>query len=207
MTGSLTMEAPARIGDTRRLSAGLPGRYGRFVVDAVDSDLEADFRAGDPDALRRAHVRFGRDVQRLCARTVGVDDAADVTQEAFIAAWRTRERFDPARGSLGGWLVGIAKFKAIDHLRRRERSQRDIPGDPAVGDSSVEDVAQQMVVAAAIERLPDRMRAAMELAFYSDLTHTQISERLDAPLGTVKSDIRRGLARLKRELEGLDAAD
>lgn len=182
-----------------------PPRYAPNVVE--DDQLESAFRAGKPEALRIAHDRYARDVQRLCARTVGSDDAADVAQEAFLAAWSARDRFDPSRGSMAGWLVGIAKFKAIDHLRRRARAERQ-PEDQIIrGDEPVERLAEQVVVLAALDRLPERMRQTMELAFYSDLTHAQIAEKVGMPLGTVKSDIRRGLARMRRDLEGLDAAD
>ena len=181
-------------------------RYDPGVVEDTDR-LEAAFMLGDPDSLRLAHERYGRDIQRLCARSVGPDEAADVAQEAFLAAWRSRDRFDPARGSLAGWIVGIAKFKAIDHLRRRARSERGGETLTATGNEPVERVAEQVVVSTALNRLPDRMRQTMELAFYSDLTHSQIADKVGSPLGTVKSDIRRGLARMRRDLEGLDAAE
>ncbi|MEM8924471.1 MAG: sigma-70 family RNA polymerase sigma factor [Actinomycetota bacterium] len=175
------------------------------MVEGSDQ-LEEAFAAGDPEALRGVHERFADDVHRLCVRTVGPHDAADVAQEAFLAAWRARHRFDPDRGSLGGWLIGITKFKAIDHLRARTRAERH--GEPTTlnGNEAVEHLAEQIVVARALDRLPERMRQTMELAFYSDLTHSQISDKIGSPLGTVKSDIRRGLARMRRDLEGLDAA-
>lgn len=183
-----------------------PHRYHPGVVEAPDP-LEAAFKLGDPDSLRIAHERFGADIHRLCARTVGVDDAEDVAQEAFLAAWKARDRFDPSRGSLAGWIVGIAKFKAIDHLRKRSRTERRSDEAPPAGDEPVEQLAEQIVVTAALGRLPDRMRKSLELAFYSDLTHSQIAASVASPLGTVKSDIRRGLARMRRDLEGLDAAE
>ena len=118
-----------------------------------------------------------------------------------------RDRFDPTKGSLGGWIMGIARFKAIEQLRRNkpEFPTDEMGVDHGAHDARVEDLAQQMLVAGALERLPDRMRSIVELAFYSDLTHAQIAAKTSVPLGTVKSDIRRGLGRLRRELEGLDA--
>lgn len=196
---TMLSEAPPMIAES------LLDRYDPPVVEAADQ-LDAAFASGDPDSLRLVHQRYANDVHRLCVRTVGAHDAADVAQEAFLAAWRTRHRFDSSRGSLGGWLIGIAKFKAIDHLRRRSRSERRHEEALATGNEAVDRVAEQIVVAQALEALPDRMRQTMELAFYSDLTHAQISDKIGSPLGTVKSDIRRGLARMRRDLEGLDAA-
>ncbi|MEL7155086.1 MAG: sigma-70 family RNA polymerase sigma factor [Actinomycetota bacterium] len=143
------------------------------MVEASDQ-LEAAFTEGDPDSLRLVHQRYANDVHRLCVRTVGPHDAADVAQEAFLAAWRTRHRFDPARGSLGGWLIGIAKFKAIDHLRRQSRAERQHDQPAATGNEAVEQVAEQIVITQALALLPERMRQTVELAFYSDLTQAAI---------------------------------
>jgi RNA polymerase sigma-70 factor (ECF subfamily) len=189
-------------------SAPAPARYRRGVRAADEDDLlEASFRSGDTDALETVHRNHADDVYRYVARTVGVDRARDVTQEVFLAAWRSRDRFDPTKGSLGGWIMGIARFKAIEQLRRNkpEYPTDEVGTEHGVDDARVEDLAQQMVVVGALDRLPERMRGALELAFYSDLTHAQIADKTSVPLGTVKSDIRRGLNRLRRELEGLDA--
>lgn len=184
------------------------GRY-RHSVRAIDERdlLESAFSSGDTDALETVHRAHADDVYRFVARTVGPDQARDVTQEVFLAAWRSRERFDPAKGSLAGWIMGIARFKAIGQLRRNkpEYPTDEIESGPGVDDERVERLAQELLVANALDRLPERMRDVVELAFFSDLTHAQIAAKTSVPLGTVKSDIRRGLSRLRRELEGLDA--
>jgi len=166
------------------------------------------FAAGDPDALRQVYDRHGALVHTLCVRSVGRDRAADVTQEVFLAAWSSRERFDPARGSLAGWLVGIARFKAIGALRSDARTP--IPTDEVAPDvvkaADIDALADQLLVQAALAELPMRMRAVLELAFFDDLTHEQIASRTALPLGTVKSDVRRGLQRLRRILEARDDA-
>lgn len=188
--------------------APAPGRYRQYVRPADERDLlEASFVSGDRDALEAVHHALAEDVYRFVARTVGADRARDVTQEVFLAAWRSRDRFDPTKGSLGGWIMGIARFKAIEQLRKNkpEYPTDEMGADHGVHDARVEDLAEQMVVAGALDRLPDRMRGMVELAFYSDLTHAQIAAKTSVPLGTVKSDIRRGLGRLRRELEGIDA--
>jgi len=180
-------------------------------------ELDRRFAAGDGGALRAAYDTHGGLVFNLCRRVVGPDHAPDVAQEVWVAAWNSRHRFDPARGALPGWLAGIARFKIADHLRRLGR--RDVLGaagdaaDAAVDgpdgrtvESDTDRVAERLLVAEALRVLEPRQRAVVELAFYSDATHHEIAERTGLPLGTVKSDIRRGLAKLRRHLEGYDAA-
>ena len=176
-----------------------------YDVDDVD-DVEASFVAGDDEALRRAYDAHGRLVYTLCRRSLGSDAATDVTQEVFAAGWFARRQYDPSRGSLGGWLVGIARNKVIDHLRAQGRRpstvgtpSSDLPA--ALTEAEVEGLADRLLLADALAQLPDRPKRLIELAFFEQLTHPEIAERCDLPIGTVKSDIRRGLARMRRHLE------
>ncbi|MSV89721.1 MAG: sigma-70 family RNA polymerase sigma factor [Actinobacteria bacterium] len=169
-------------------------------------DVEASFVAGDDQALRRAYDAHGRLVYTLCRRSLGSDAATDVTQEVFAAGWFARRQYDPSRGSLGGWLVGIARNKVIDHLRAQGRRpstvgtpSSDLPA--ALTEAEVESLADRLLLADALAQLPDRPKRLIELAFFEQLTHPEIAERCDLPIGTVKSDIRRGLARMRRHLE------
>lgn len=178
---------------------------------ATDEDLVTGFVDGDEASLKVVYDRHSRLVHSFCRRTVGADRAADVTQEVFLAAWRSRERFDPAQGSLAGWLMGIARFKAADSLRTASRRPNVVGDDvdvdlrePSGGD--LDDLALRMLLAEALQRLPERARQMVEMAFYQDMTHAQIAEATGQALGTVKSDIRRGLDRLRRHLEGFDGA-
>ena len=180
------------------------------VHEDAGTSIEERFRRGDETAMEAVYREHGSLVYTLCRRTLGPERAADTTQEVFLAAWRSRERFRPESGSLAGWLVGIARFKIIDLYRVEQRNplapEAAQAVDVGVDSPRVEDMAQRMVVAEALHSLPERSRRLIEHAFYDDMTHSQIAERYDMPLGTVKSDIRRGLERLRRHLEGFDHA-
>jgi len=170
----------------------------------VVDQLETDFRLGEGDALKRAYDEHGSLVYNYCRRSIGAADAGDVTQEVFVAAWRAHDRFDADRGSLRGWLMGIARNKVVDRIRHNSRrpqvANADVEDRPAV-DADVDRMSDRMVLASAFDELPERSRQLIELSFYQQLTHSEIAERTGVPLGTVKSDIRRGLARMKRHLE------
>ena len=180
------------------------------VRDDSDATLEARFCSGDESAMEAVYREHGSLVYSLCRRTLGPERAADTTQEVFFAAWKSRQRFNPDSGSLAGWLVGIARFKIIDLYRVEQRNPLAPESaqaiDIGVESAGVEQIAQRMVIAEALESLPERSRRLVEHAFFDDLTHSQIAERYGLPLGTVKSDIRRGLERLRRHLEGFDHA-
>jgi RNA polymerase sigma factor (sigma-70 family) len=205
----------------RRLFGGAP-KVGAHEVDGPEVDgpeldareldaaaLDARFAAGDPLALREAYDQHGSAVYGIALRGLGAHhDAEDITQQVFVRAWRGRTTFDPKRGGLGGWLVGITRRQVADRLsaRFRERDITDRAGRisggapaPATPDQVVVDA---MVVAAEMNRLPARMRTVLQLAFFDDLTHQQIAAVTGLPLGTVKSHLRRGLQRLRQRREG-----
>jgi RNA polymerase sigma-70 factor (ECF subfamily) len=169
--------------------------------------LDARFASDDPALLRVAYDAHGPVIFSFCRRSLGSDVASDVTQEVFVTAWRNRARFDPAKGTLRSWLFGIARFKVLGELRRRPPLHA--VGDPAeererIDRSDVDRLADRLVLEDAMAGLSDRSRELLRLAYVEDLTHTQIAERTKLPLGTVKSDIRRALARLRLELEASD---
>lgn len=191
--------------------------------DAAAADDESDdpsalpqrFAAGDAGALEAVYAEHGALVYSFCRRSLDPARAADATQDVFLAAWRSRERYRPEAGTLAGWLLGIARFKVIDILRADGR-QPSLVADPqvtgeqvfdrSVDEAAVTDIAERMLVAEALDALSDRAREMVRLSFFEDLTHAQIAERTAVPLGTVKSDIRRGLEQMRRHLGGLDDA-
>jgi RNA polymerase sigma factor (sigma-70 family) len=172
-----------------------------------DGELAEQFRRGDDRALRHVYDRFSAAVFHLAVRSLPTTaDAEDVTQATFVAAWLGRRTFDPDRGSLLGWLLGIARRQVIDRLRAHAREHRVTDTVRALPDppSTLTDpdrVVDRLVVADGLAQLPPEQRRALELAFYDDLTHQQIATLTEQPLGTVKSHLRRGMASLKRRWE------
>jgi RNA polymerase sigma factor (sigma-70 family) len=180
------------------------------VTDDVDADIEARFRAGDERALADAYARWSGIVHSLARRALGVDaDAQDVTQQVFISAWKGRDTFDPAKGPLGAWLVGITRRRIADAFEARTRVRRieETWAENQDGSPDVLDIAERLMIVDELERLEPVPRRVMALAFYGDLTHSEIADTTGIPLGTVKSHIRRSLGRLRTRLEaGLDAS-
>jgi RNA polymerase sigma-70 factor (ECF subfamily) len=177
------------------------------VPDAVERNLAAAFRRGEEATLRAVYDRYGPlvyGIARACVPTAA--DAEDVTQATFVSAWQGRAGFDPTFGTLGGWLVGIARRRSIDRLRVLQRENRAATSvrptaSEQVSPAEQERVVERLVVAEQLARLPDEQRTILELAFFDDLTHQQISTLTGLPLGTVKSRLRRGVMSLRRRWE------
>ncbi len=165
-------------------------------------------KQGDPQGLRDFLERFQGPVFGVCLRWLGHrQDAEDVTQQVFVSAWRGRERYNPDAGTLAGWLIGITRHTIADRWAAAQRDQRVLRAVGSVtvpeprSPQAVDEVADRVLVADELNRLGQPARRIIELAFFDDLTHAQIADRLDLPLGTVKSHIRRSLERMRTRLE------
>ncbi|WP_260981151.1 RNA polymerase sigma factor [Curtobacterium pusillum] len=174
-----------------------------------DGELSDAFSAGSEEALRAVYDRWSSLVYSLALRALSDPGAAeDVTQQVFVKAWRRSASYDPARAPLGAWLVGITRNCIADALNDRRRHAS--AADPEVIEATTPapepafDLAERALVAGELDRLDEVPRRVMRLAFYDDLSHREIAERLDLPLGTVKSHIHRSLARLRTRLEVIE---
>lgn len=177
--------------------------------DAADSELGSQFATGDDGALKGVYAAHGALVYSYCGRLLDAGRAADATQAVFVRAWRARGRYRPDAGTLAGWLIGMARFTVIDMLRAD--GLQPTPGPRQPGDSrqvagDATHIAKRMLVGEALTALPERARTIVRLAIFDDLTHAQIAERCALPLDTVKSDIHRGVERMRRHLEGFEHA-
>lgn len=177
---------------------------------AGDMTLVAGVRRGDEDALRQVYERYGGLVYSVALRLVGEAGLAqEVTQDVFVRCWERARAFDPSRGSLQAWLIGIARNRGTDVLRSRhargQDRERELPpfdftGEPvSASDGLANDVALRLSLRAALDHLSAVQREAIELAIYGELTQAEIAGLLDVPLGTVKTRIRDGMARLRAE--------
>ena len=150
--------------------------------------------------------RYSPVVYSVALRVLGDTGAAeDVQQDVFMQLWRNPGAFDSSRGNLGAWLAVITRNRAIDALRKR-RPQDDLED---VVLSVVPDMAadaDRSRIAARVRELlgamPPAQRAALEMAYYEGLTHTEIASKTGEPLGTIKTRIRAGLIALRKALEG-----
>jgi RNA polymerase sigma-70 factor (ECF subfamily) len=151
---------------------------------------------GDADALGELYDRYGRVVFGVIYRMLGRPESAEeVVQNAFHSVWRQATAYRPERGSVRTWLLAIARNAAIDW--RRSKGNR-MGRETAIDESLM--LVDERRVRAAVASLPSEQREVLSLAFWSGLSQTEIAKRTGAPLGTVKSRVRLGMARLREWL-------
>jgi RNA polymerase sigma-70 factor (ECF subfamily) len=194
------------------LAAALAFRPGSAGTDVDDEEDLRRLAAGDGDAAARLYDRHARAVYSLALRIVNDEgDAEDVVQEVFAQAWRQAARYDASRGVVGAWLLMMARSRAIDKLRSaRARPDSRAVDDPRVIDempavlrdapSRIIDAENARLAQRALAELPLLQRLVIELAYYEGLTQREIADRLEQPLGTVKSRLRLGLLKLRDAL-------
>lgn len=176
----------------------------------ADSGVVSRLAAGDMRAAEELYDRYAGQVLALARRILRDDgDAEDVVQEVFSQAWRTAQRFETTRGTVAGWLLVMARTRAIDRVRARQARPDTrssvLPDTLAASGALVSDQLlseeQAVRIREALRGLPDTQRSALELAYYEGLTQSEIAQRLTEPLGTIKTRIRTALGTLRQRLQ------
>jgi RNA polymerase sigma-70 factor (ECF subfamily) len=179
-----------------------------------DEALLRQVREGREEALQQLYRRHAPLVFHLACRALDRAAAEEVVQDTFLAVWRRAADFDPARGSVRSWLVGIGRHRTLDELRARSRRPQAVDeaqlevafsAEEPLPDEALWREVQRNAVTEALAALPEPQRAALRLAFFADLTHAEVARTLKVPLGTAKTRIRSGLRLLERHLGGLVA--
>ena len=173
--------------------AGVPAiPRGSVIPVGGDTELAAEFAAGDPDAVRAVYQTYGRLVYSVAFKVLGdAGLAEDATQQTFVQAWRAADSYDPTR-ALGPWLASIARRAAIDVYRRTRRHQTQYGLDEADASlvsppPSAEQIYEVWEVRRAMDALPPEDRELIRLQHFLGLSHAEIADRLHIPVGTVKS--------------------
>jgi RNA polymerase sigma-70 factor (ECF subfamily) len=178
----------------------------RAELRASDAALIDRIVQRDESALAALYDRYAGMLSSVLNRILRDTQAAEeILQDIFYQLWRTASRFDAARGSLPGWLLVIARNRALSRLRRHNPASGDeLMENTVIVPSNLEsDVAQQQLIGkvkSAMQGLPTEQRATVELAYFEGLTHSEIAQRTGDPLGTVKTRLRSAVETLKRNL-------
>jgi RNA polymerase sigma-70 factor (ECF subfamily) len=163
--------------------------------------------ARDETALAALYDRYSGLVCSVLNRILRDSASAEeILQDIFFQVWRTAAQFDPARGSVAGWLAVAARNRAISRLRRKNPGQTEDLVENAVAlpfNLESEAAQKQMMgkVKDALESLPKEQRDAIELAYFEGMTHSEIAARTGDPLGTVKTRLRSAVETLKKKLQ------
>lgn len=177
-----------------------------------DETLVSAMAVGDQAALKALNERYGNAVLMVARRILGdMADAEEVAADVLWQAWVNSSRFDRARGSVGAWLMMIARSRSIDRLRSRQARDPmraagvEADSQPGTPDPAIDLYGAQCrkIVGDAIRNLQENERAVLELAYFSDLSQSEIAVKIGMPLGTVKTRMRSALAKLRETLKGL----
>jgi len=179
----------------------------RDLAHLSDEAVVALVARADDTALAELYDRFGRVAYGLSLRVLRDEALAqDAVQDAFLNVWRTADRFMPERAKASTWILTLVHRRAVDLVRREERRRTeslDVAAEPAT--AAADDDAflrlRRERVQDALRQLPDPQREALELAYYGGFTQSELAERLGQPIGTIKSRMFGGLARLRELLD------
>jgi RNA polymerase sigma-70 factor, ECF subfamily len=194
------------------MTLAVPRRSAETQLD--DNELMALVQGGSHDAFARLHDRYAGRAYRV-ARSVSTDDgrAQDAVQEGFASIWKARSTYRPEAPTAAAWVLTLVRHRAID-LKRRDmtRTKHQVSDDHLEDRPALTDVAEEAIqrltageLKARLNRLPEPQAEVIVLAFYGELTHSEIAAQLGVPIGTIKGRMRLGLQKLRAEIEGIAA--
>jgi RNA polymerase sigma-70 factor, ECF subfamily len=174
------------------------------MSEADDMGLLTHIQSGDQEALSALFDRYGAMVYSVALRVLkDAGEAEDVMQEIFVQLWKNPGAFVSGRGSLGGWLVVVARNRSIDVIRRRRPTEPvELFALPSSSDLAREAEENSLLekIRGVMRSLPEEQRKPLELAFFEGLSHTEIAKKTGDPLGTVKTRIRLALTTIRKAL-------
>jgi RNA polymerase sigma-70 factor (ECF subfamily) len=178
----------------------------RIAPVCSDGELIQRTGAGDRSAFDKLYRRYSRPVFGLALRRLGDRGRAeDAVQETFVSIWRSARTYKPERGPGAPWVYGVARNAIVDRSRARNEPPAEAPDEASLEagpDERAEQAWTQWQVHSALERLPEREREVIALAYWSDLSQSEVATTLGIPLGTVKTRTRSALLHLAEILEG-----
>jgi RNA polymerase sigma-70 factor, ECF subfamily len=181
------------------------------VPEQTDTEALTALKTGDASALSLLYDRYGEAVYRFSLRMLGqVQEAEDLTQEVFLTFWQ-EDTFDPNRGSVLVFLMMLTRSRAINRLQQRNSQQRFLqrlernvathPSSTPLDRATLMEISQR--VRNALQEIPQSQRQTLEMAYFDGCSQSEITERLQIPLGTVKTRSRQGLLKLRNLLKDL----
>ena len=181
-----------------------PPPAARTLAHLSDEALLSLVASSDDQALAELYDRFGRVAYGLALRILRDEALAqDAVQDAFLAVWRSADRFLAGRAAARTWILTLVHRRAVDLVRREDRRRGEPlerapePPSPRTAEDEATLGFERRVVQEALRRLPPEQREALELGYYGGLTQSELAERLGQPLGTIKSRMFAGLSRLR----------
>ncbi|MEO0406871.1 MAG: sigma-70 family RNA polymerase sigma factor [Cyanobacteria bacterium P01_A01_bin.135] len=181
----------------------------RFADSASDAELIEHLKSGHQDALRLLYRRYSGLVYTIALKMLGTaSEAEDLTQDVFLNFWK-QEKFDPSRAALSTYLCLVTRSRALNRLKQRSSQQRSLdqlkvlPPAELTASTPLETASleeQQQAMKRVLAQLPDQQRQILEMNFYQGISQSNIARQLNLPLGTVKTNARKGLITLRRLL-------
>ena len=218
----MSMSAQLELARVPLVISARPGAWRFFISRSVNEEQNKErdigllrrIADGDRVAFAEFYDRHSTLMFSVAAKILNdAGEAEDVLQETFVQIWEKAKNFDPALGKASSWVCILVRNRAIDRIRASQRRSRlaEAAGAEFSIIAEADDTANDGVhgrenaklIQSAIVGLPAEQRHAIELAFFSGLTQDEISKKLNAPLGTIKARIRRGLLKLRDQLEGV----